>query len=346
VNGKTAAPRRSWNPLLRLRASAERRFEAWMSRNLPPSREILLSQRNVFIFPTREGLGLGLVIVMLVVGAINYQNSLVYLLAFLLGGMFIACILATFRNLSGVRLAAGRAYGCHAGEHAQFEVRLESVDGRARYGIIVGWRDEERLALDLGAQALTVSLGVQARQRGRLRPGRLLIESFHPMGLIRTWSWLDLDCEVIVYPQVRNSMLPPDARSDDATKGQLVSADGDDLYGLREYRMGDVPRAIAWKHYASTGQLRTKEFASGIGTHQRWLNWQDLPGVGVEERLQRLTGWVLTAARSDRPYGVRIPGAQFPPASGEGHRTAVLTALALYGDPTAPARARRTVRPS
>ena len=154
-----------FDPLRALRASAERRFAAWMARNLPPARAIDLSQRNVFVFPTRQGLGFGLVVVTLVIGAINYQNSLVYLLAFLLGGMFIACILVTFRNLSGVRLAAVRAHACHAGEHAQFELRVDARDGRPRYGIVVGWPDEERIAFDLGDEPLHVTLGVQARRQ-------------------------------------------------------------------------------------------------------------------------------------------------------------------------------------
>lgn len=319
----------------RLRAGMERRFAAWLARNLPPRSSIELTQRNVFIFPTRQGLGLAVVVGMLIIGAINYQNSLIYLLAFLLGGMFIGCILATFRNLAGLRLVAGRAHGCHAGEHAQFEVRLEAVDGRAHYGVLVGWADEERLALDLGLAPLTVSLGVSAPRRGRLRPGRMLIETHYPMGLLRAWSWVDFGFEVIVYPRPVNTPLPADARAEDTRAGQQVRADGDDLYGLRDYRLGDLPRSIAWKRFASSGQLRTKEFASGVGTVQRWLDWQDLPGLPTEERLRRLTGWVLAAARAERPFGVRLPGAQFAPASGDAHRVAVLTALALHGEPLA-----------
>ena len=327
-----ARPRRRFDPLRGVREAMARRFAAWLAANHPPRAQVDLTQRNVFIFPTRQGLGLALVIGMLIIGAINYQNSLIYLLAFLLGGMFIGCILATFRNLAGLRLAIGRIQGCHAGEHAQFEVRLEVLDGRPHYGIVVGWPDEERLALDIDGAPLTLSLGVAARQRGRLRPGRMLIETFYPMGLLRAWSWIDFGCEAIVYPQPLNGPLPPDARADDATRGQQVRADGDDLYGLREYRLGDVPRAIAWKHFAASGQLRTKEFASGIGSAQRWLDWQDLPGVHTEERLRRLTGWVLQSARADRPFGMRIPGARFDPGMGDVHRVAVLTALALFGD--------------
>ncbi len=333
VIGGIPEARRRLDPLQRVRAAFERRFAAWLKANHPARPQVDLTQRNVFIFPTRQGLGLSLVIGMLIIGAINYQNSLIYLLAFLLGGMFIGCILATFRNLAGLRLAIGRVQGCHAGEHAQFEVRVQALDGRVHHGIVVGWPGEEQLAIELAGTPLALSLGFAARRRGRLLPGRLLIETTYPMGLLRAWSWVDFACEAIIFPQPLTSPLPPDSTTDDATRGQQVRADGDDLYGLREYRLGDVPRAIAWKRFASSGQLRTKEFASGIGNTQRWLDWQDLPGTRIEERLRRLTGWVLVAARAGRPYGVRIPGARFEPASGDAHRVAVLTALALYGEP-------------
>jgi uncharacterized protein (DUF58 family) len=328
-----ASPRRRFDPVSRLREAMARRFAAWLATNHPPRPQVDLTQRNVFIFPTHQGLGLALVIGMLIIGAINYQNSLIYLLAFLLGGMFIGCILFTFRNLAGLRMAIVRAQGCHAGEHAQFELRIEALDGRPHYGVVVGWPDEEHLALDMEGGPLTLSLAVAARHRGRLRPGRMLIESCYPMGLLRAWSWVDFGSEVIVYPQPLSGPLPPDVRADDSTLSQQVRADGDDFYGLRDYRVGDVPRTIAWKHFAASGQLRTKEFASGAGSVQRWLDWDDLAGVRTEERLRRLAGWVLLATRAERPFGVRIPGARFEPDTGDAHRVAVLTALALFGEP-------------
>ena len=48
-----------------------------------------LDRRHVYIFPTRHGFTLGVMLVVILLGAINYDNALGYLLAFLLGGLFL-----------------------------------------------------------------------------------------------------------------------------------------------------------------------------------------------------------------------------------------------------------------
>ena len=40
--------------------------------------------------------------------------------------------------------------------------------------------------------------------------------------------------------------------------------------------------------------------------------------------------WIIDADRTQRDYGVRVPGAEFPPAHGESHRHLCLEALALF----------------
>jgi uncharacterized protein (DUF58 family) len=49
----------------------------------------------------------------------------------------------------------------------------------------------------------------------------------------------------------------------------------------------------------------------------------------LEQKLSRLCAWVLAADRLDLRYGLRLPGVDLPPASGEAQRRACLTALAL-----------------
>jgi uncharacterized protein (DUF58 family) len=63
------------------------------------------------------------------------------------------------------------------------------------------------------------------------------------------------------------------------------------------------------------------------------LDWGALPAaLGPEERLSRLTAWVLAAERSARPFSLRIPGVYLPPQQGRDHRRAALTALALHAE--------------
>ena len=76
--------------------------------------------------------------------------------------------------------------------------------------------------------------------------------------------------------------------------------------------------------------MLTKQFADETGA-ELWLDWQLLPAsLPVESRLSRMSGWVLDAERRGALYGLRLPGAEFPPSRGEAHRSACLQALALF----------------
>ena len=100
------------------------RFSHWLDRRIPPSRKITLNQRNVFIFPTQTGFVFGGLLILLTLGAINYQASLVYGVAFLLGSMFLMTILHTFRNLSGLSLELENTRSGFVGEDIEFTLRV------------------------------------------------------------------------------------------------------------------------------------------------------------------------------------------------------------------------------
>jgi hypothetical protein len=46
--------------------------------------------------------------------------------------------------------------------------------------------------------------------------------------------------------------------------------------------------------------------------------------------LSILTRWIIDADRSMEDYGLRLPGAEFPPMHGDEHKRQCLEALALF----------------
>jgi uncharacterized protein (DUF58 family) len=79
--------------------------------------------------------------------------------------------------------------------------------------------------------------------------------------------------------------------------------------------------------------MLTKQF-TGEAAAELWLDWRALgAGLGVEQRLSRLAGWVLAAERSGTVYGLRLPGAEIAPGRGDAHQAACLQALALHEAP-------------
>lgn len=308
-----------------------KRFSAWLDRRIPPSPSITLSQANVFIFPTRSGFTFGGLLVILILGAINYQNSLVYGTAFLLGSMFIITILYTFRNLSGLTIELAESNRGFVGENVEFAVRVERPKGRGREGIQIGWPNGyKQWAEVFDTEAAVVNLYVQATQRGWLEPGRMLVETYFPLGLLRAWTWVDINARALVYPKPMfgdTPLLHSSAHRDD---GVLIDPLGsDDFVDIRQYAPGDPIKNILWRSFARNDDVVVKRYASYVEP-RLWFDFSQLPG-DVEEKLSRIAGWALEATQGEREFGVRFPTFDIAPGLGQAHLDRVLKELALYG---------------
>lgn len=307
-----------------------KRFSRWLDRRIPPSSQITLSQRNVFIFPTRTGFVFGGLIVLLILGAINYQASLVYGVAFLLGSMFLVTILYTFRNLSGLTLELVGARPGFVGEDVEIAIRVIRPVGRSREGIQLGWPDGIMRWAELSElETDTVKLYVQADHRGYFDPGRLLVETYFPLGLLRAWTWVDLNVKVLIYPKPIFGDFPQTV-SGHRDEGQLIDPLGsDDFHDIKTYRPGDPVRHIIWRSYARSEELMVKQYASYVEP-RLWLTLDGVTG-DLEERISRLTGLALKATRLEREFGLDVGTVQIRPARGDAHLEQVLKELALHG---------------
>ncbi len=307
-----------------------RRLNAWLNRRMPPANSVELNQGNIFILPTREGFYFLALVALMVLAGINFQNSLVFLISFLLFSIFMVSILHTFRNLSGLNLQAGSTRPAFAGEDAEFTVIVHRRGERIYEGIRLGWSESLMQGVDLvDDEEQRVSVYVPTSRRGRFNPGRMLIQTSYPVGLFRAWSWVDLDMSVVVFPRPIYAGDIPDAISQN-NDGDMLHREGvDDFYGLRDYRDGDPVRHIAWKSYARTEQLQTKEFVAFVD-RRIWLEWDMLAGLDRESRLSRLCYWILKVSESNDEFGLRLPGIEIEPDRGMEHRERLLTELALF----------------
>ena len=305
--------------------------DRWLLRPASAGGGVRLDRRHLYILPTRHGMLFALVLLLMLIGAINYANSLGYMLTFLLGSMSLVVMLHTYRNLLGLQLSAGRAPAVFAGERARFALRLEGEARAPCVGAAVRFKEGEPVPVEVAAGvAGSAELTRLAERRGPLTLGRVRVESDYPLGLFQAWSWFDLDQHCLVYPRPEppGTPLPVAAEGDGA--GRASGAGDEDFAGLRAYRPGDPLRHVAWKAVAKGQPMLTKQF-DGAEASRLWLDWGALPGMSDEARLSRLCRWVLDAEAEGAEYGLKIPGLTLDPARGEGHRRACLEALALYG---------------
>lgn len=290
-----------------------------------------ISGRKIYILPTPYGVLFGLLLILLLIGSINYANSPAFLLTFLLTGLFLHTIFHTWRNLLGLQIRWLGAEPVFAGEESIFRFQLTDPDRRAHPAIQLSFAAGEPAISDIGAlEAITISLIEQAPLRGWFLPGRITIESRYPLGLLRAWSYLDTDARGLVYPRPADRVPDIDAPDYEGTLTGDRGNGTDDFVGHRGYHPGDQPRHMNWKAFASDKGLLIKQFG-GDRMERVWLDFSQLESADTETRLQLLTRAVLELSLSEVKFGLRLPELEIQPGSGQSHEQSCLRALALHG---------------
>jgi len=308
----------------------------------PEPGPIILTQRRVFILPTRYGIIFGFLLLLMLIGSINYNLSLGYVLTFLLGSMGIISILHTFRNIAGLSIRPGKSNPVFSGQNACFTICLENFSKINRHSIAL--QITNNLALlpeyyDVPAKEITFAkIILPTPKRGLLAPGKLTLFTTFPLGIFRAWSYIELDMHCIVYPKPRSTDTPPPTPLLQSTKNGIeygieYGIGTEDFVGLRPYHTGDSPRDIAWKVLAREQGLQVKKF-SGHAQTELWLDWKDplitKYEMKTELMLSQLTRWVLDAEIRGLNYGLRLPEKTIMPAGGNLHQQKCLETLALF----------------
>jgi len=166
-------------------AELQRQLFRWRSDGTAPLR---LSQRRIFILPTRAGLLFAAALLAMLTGAINYNLALGHALVFLLVGLALTGMVHAFRNLHGLRIAPGRCVPVFAGEVAYFPLHLSNDRNAPRLALDLRAGDESRSVTSaVAAHGLSeIAVPVAAVRRGWLDLPRTRLATTYPLGLFVT----------------------------------------------------------------------------------------------------------------------------------------------------------------
>ncbi|MES1951738.1 hypothetical protein S4A8_12829 [Salinisphaera sp. S4-8] len=299
-------------------------------RNPPRALPLTISRRRVYILPTRNGAIFALLLLVMLLGATNYSNSLAFALTFWLAAIALVSMHHAHANLVGLRVLAVHAAPVFAGDPLIFEITLDQASTRTRRALRVSADGQAAASrFDIGpGESHTVRIEHVTTVRGRCRCPRLRVESLYPVGLFRAWSWIQPDTQVLVYPRCSgHDRLPAGARDEQAGR-RLRTLGREEFLGHRDYVPGDSPRHIDWKASARSDDLRIREYADRHGD-TIWLDERHTGAADRETRLSQLARWVVVADRSGHSYALRVNDAQLGPDQGPAHRLACLRALAI-----------------
>ncbi|MFE8069729.1 DUF58 domain-containing protein [Marinobacteraceae bacterium S3BR75-40.1] len=319
---------------MQVTAGLKKRWFRWVDRRVRITDSHTMGRNNLYIFLTREGGLFAVLLVVMLLTGINYQNSLIYLLTFLLGTIFFVAIAQTHSNLMALRLTLADAGEGFAGQSLPFRVRVSQETDQLRPALALAVPDGEARSLELvPGESQDVLFEVFATRRGLIDLPRIRIETRYPFGLLKAWGWVRFASKALAYPQ---PLMPPELTRGATQQGEardIPVAGLMDEMTLRPYRAGDSLARVQWKRFARSGDMVVMDWEGPQGTPQ-WLDYQSFPGADPELRLSYLSYLVEEFSRNDVPFGLRLPGSVVDISLGPQHRRECLRALALWRSPT------------
>lgn len=314
--------------------AVRQRVRDWFESRLPRTDTWLLTQRNIYIVPTRAGLAFAAVLVVMLLASINYQLSLGFVLTFLLAGAGFVSMHMTHNTLRGMTLHLKPPPSGFAGEAMPLEIVVSSPK-RALYGVGVDFEatslrgHEVFVDVPGGGQAIA-HLSFVPPHRGRHALPTLHVETRYPLGLFRAWTVWRPASRALAWPRPETPATPwPVTPQATGGSAPVARSDSGEYEGVRAYRRGDALKTIVWKKAAKAGDLVSRDHVAVLQS-ELWFDWQHAQAGGTEPRLSRLAAWVVAADAAGLAHGLRLPGLEIAPGSGPHHRRASLDALGAW----------------
>lgn len=300
--------------------------QAWQNRRLPPIQQVRLTQKQIFIFLTKEGGLFAMMMLTIFVAGVNYANNMVLGMCFLLGSIVIVTVHHTFHNFSGLLLEAIDASDSEAGGTTQYRIRISPSGRKIPRQILLTWDGQAQLVDQLRASTL-LTFNLSTPTRGQFLPPRLTVSTVYPLGLLRAWTYVRFNQIAWVSPKpiegIPNGQTTAAVDHEDAVSR---IAGQDEFEDLRTFMPGESLSRVSWPHLARGQGVLTKQFSDARGREQL-LDYDVMHG-GHELRLSQLAYWVNRLTSEHIAFELKVRDRTLTLGAGVAHQVAALRLLA------------------
>lgn len=305
------------------------KWDVWAKNRTSRGNPQIVGPRNLYILPSGFGWVYGMVVCAILIGAINYQINMIFLLGFIMAIIGLASAFEAHANLLNLSLKFIDVEDAQQGTPAKITLLIQA-NNKIRFGIgfQIASQPETRLE-KIPPEGMQFIVPVETATRGYFPLPPIILSSVYPFGIFRVWNYAYFNEYYYVYPQAVNPGFWPSPCLDQYGEKQPVSGD-EEFYDLKQVENPwTEPKLIAWKIAAKGQGWYLKRMHSNQVDY--WLfKLNDLPSEDIESKLQHLSYWLQSAEENGLIYGLELAGSSTPFARGKEHLQHCLRQLALY----------------
>lgn len=282
-----------------LKAQLRKRYQHWVRNRFQIEHKTTLGHKTVLIFLHRSGFLYFILIFITFVAGVNYGNNLILGFCFLISSVLCISFYLTFRQLYGLELEIIYPDVGRVGQPYTIDIIFKQKNLYYRYIYIENQTELQKILLT--EQQQKMSLNYFPQQRGLYQPNEIKLYAIYPFGLVRTWTYLFLQCEIWVAPKAEHI-----ARENKVQKADFTP-DVDEFRELRPFKQGDSYQAVSWKQSALGQGLFVKVFEQMKEQQQIHIAYDDMPSTSHEEKLSLMMGLVDMCHQQNIAYSMQLP---------------------------------------
>jgi uncharacterized protein (DUF58 family) len=220
----------------------------------------ILRKERIYILPTRMGGYYNGLIFLLFLLSIGYSSNLLLIFTLVLLGLNFLWLIQTHFHLRALALGEITLEDGFANEGSHLQIRWKKSRVHPE-GPKLSLLNERALPITIqGFEGPSLQGQVTFPKRGKNHFTHLLVETSHPYGLYRAWTYFWIDLEIFVYPERLKHRQAMELSAGRTEEGEQVALRPGPwgLQGFSRYENQGTNR-IHWKHFANSGELIVKE---------------------------------------------------------------------------------------
>lgn len=311
-----------------LKQTCQQYWQRWIHQRNPIEHPLTLTRNHLFILPSRYGMIYTFVWLSLLLGAINYQLSMAFLLCFIMLGIGLMSAWQAHENLKDLMIRVKEPRDCFCGQETSLTICFLSK--KNCHHLLVSCQENHiEATVDFISHQTNIVIRLPAQKRGYHFLPTFKISSLWPFSLFRVWGYARFKQGFYVYPKPIDPGFWPEAQQSAIGTG-VINTGNDDFHELQETSNPWIlPGRIAWKAMARTNQYLIKHMVEPKGEYYLF-DLSQAPGKDLEQKLSHLSFWLYEAEQKQMMYALKLNNTKTAFKQGEAHLQECLRLLAVY----------------